>query len=217
MKERGIACAELGDSIMGHGDFRRALYCIENIESVTYKTIVRMWQRDHGISWTIAETDRLVIREQTLSDRPALYEIYADEDAVRYMEDLYEDPRDEEKYLADYIKNQYRFYEYGIWAVVTKEDGKLIGRAGISMREGFDIPEIGYIIGNRYRKRGYAKEALTAVIDHAYGELGMNELIAFTKEENVPSVLLLKSLGFIMKGYEDIRGGRHAMYSLTKQ
>lgn len=217
MKERGIACAELGDSITGRGDLRRALYCIENIESVTYKTIVRMWQRDHGIPWTIAETDRLVIREQMLSDIPALYEVYADEDATRYMEDLYEDPQDEEKYLADYINNQYRFYEYGIWAVVLKEDGKLIGRAGISMREGFDIPEIGYIIGSKYRNRGYAKEALAAVIDHAYKELGMDELIAFTKEENAPSVLLLKGLGFVMNGHEDIRGGRHAMYSLTKQ
>ncbi len=217
MNEQGIACAALGTNGAGSGDFYDALYCIEDIEQITYKTVVRMWKRGCGLPWTIAETSRILIREQTIADIPALYEVYADDDATKYMEALYDDPKREEEYLTDYIANQYSFYEYGIWAVVKKDDGKLIGRAGISMREGFDIPELGYIIAKPYRGCGYAKEALLEIMKYAADELDMNEFIAFTKDENAASVHLLESLGFSKSGYEDIKDGRHAMYSLTKQ
>ena len=123
----------------------------------------------------------------------------------------------ETDYLQKYIDNQYRFYEYGIWALTLKENGELIGRAGISLREGYGIPEVGYVIGKAYQRQGYAKEALSAIIDYAAEEFEMRQFIAFTKEKNRPSVNLLKSLGFVKTGNALIKGGDHAVYTLTKQ
>ncbi len=213
----GIACAVLLGENNNSSLFPNVLYCIENIEYMSADRIVKMWERHHGIPWTIAKTERLIIREQTVDDIDALYEIYSDKEITKYTEGLYEDPREEADYLQKYINNQYRFYEYGIWALTLKESGQLIGRAGISLREGYDIPEIGYVIGKDYRRCGYAKEALTAIMDYASEEFEMRRFMAFTKERNRPSTGLLKSLGFVRSGNALIKGGDHAVYILTKQ
>ena len=213
----GIACAALLVNSSGSSLFPNVLYCIENIEYMSADRIVKMWERHHGIPWTIAITKRLVIREQTLNDIDALYKIYSDKEITKYTEDLYEDPQKEADYLQKYIDNQYRFYEYGLWALTIRESGELIGRAGISLREGYDIPEIGYVIGKDYRRQGYAKEALTAIMDYAAEEFEMRKFMAFTKERNKPSTELLKSLGFVRSGNALIKGGDHAVYILTKQ
>ena len=212
-----IASAALLTDENKNTDLSAALYCITEIEHMSLKRITRMWERSHGIPWTIAVTDRLIIREQTMEDLDDLYRIYADKEALLYMEDLYEDKDREAAYLQEYIDNQYRFFEYGIWALTLKCDGTFIGRAGFGLREGFDDPEIGYIIGKEYRGRGYAKEALCAIMEYGLEEFGFKDYIAFTKEENIASVRLLQSLGFSQKGPAVIKGGEHAMYALTKQ
>lgn len=196
--------------------FSEVLYCIEDIELMSYDRIYKMWQRYFGIPWTIRVTDRLIIREQTIDDIPALYDIYSDEEASRYMEDLYKDPEEERDYLQKYIDNQYRFFEYGVWALTLKDSGKLIGRAGLSAREGYDALEIGYILGKPYRGQGYATEAVTAVMEYAEEELDVHDFIAFSKEKNTASLRLLESLGFTRKGSANIKGGKHNVYSLTK-
>ena len=215
--DNGIACAGLGRSLQNGEDSLKLLYCIEDIEYMSLSRINRMWERYHGIPWTIACTERLVIREQTPGDLDGLYEIYSDKEIVRYTEDLFEDREEEAEYMRSYIENQYRFYEYGIWAITLKDTGKLIGRAGISLREGFDIPEVGYVIGKKYQNKGYAKEAMKAIIEYAAEELEMSDLIAFTKEKNTASVKLLESLGFSRRGHVLIKGGYHSMYLLTKR
>ncbi len=212
----GVATAVLLTDRNRDRDFSFVTYCIEDIEYISFERINRIWQRHLGIPWTIAETERLVIREQTLDDLDALYEVYSDKDATRYMEDLYEDRDEEAEYLREYIDNQYKFYEYGIWAVILKENNKLIGRAGISSREGYDLPEIGYIIGREYRRCGYAKEACKAIIRYGQNELGFTEFMAFSKAKNTASANLLKSLGFMLSGRAVITGGEHTMYILTK-
>ena len=72
--------------------------------------------------WIIAETERLVIREFTAEDA-----------AHMIQEDV--GPGDEifhrREKLTAYIDSQYRFFEYGIWAVVEKESMTVIGKAGL--------------------------------------------------------------------------------------
>ena len=212
---RGIACAALCTGSGKGADFGKVLYCIEDIAYMTLGRIVRMWQRHHGIAWIIKETKRLVIREQVISDIDRLYEIYDDREALKYVEDLYEDRREEEEYLRKYIDNQYRFYEFGLWALVLKETGQLIGRVGIGIREGYATPELGYMIGKNYRGRGYAKEALVAIMEYGSEELGFSKYMAFTDRRNTPSVKLLESLGFSPAGRDVIMGREHDMYLLT--
>lgn len=172
------------------------LYCIEDPEFIDPLRVVKMWQRFHNIPWTVTETDRLIIREQTIDDLDNLYGIYSHPDITKYMENLYENREDEYKYLEDYISHQYRFFEYGIWALCKKDDNTFIGRAGLSLREGSDILELGFVIGKEYQKQGYAYEACKAIINYAYDELEADKISALCRPENTDSVKLLQKLGF---------------------
>ena len=214
--DQGIANAAVFAKGGENRDLSGALYCIEDIGFMDHARINRMWQRHHKIPWTIATTDRLVIREQTMEDIDSLYKLYDDDDIRRFVEPLYEDRKKEEEYLRDYIDNQYRFYEYGLWALTLKDTGELIGRAGIGSREGYDIPELGYVIGKRFRRKGYATEALRAIIVYGCEELGFDRYMAFTSQRNIPSVKLLERMGFLRAGCDEIMGRLHDRYLLTK-
>jgi len=156
----------------------------------------------------------MIIREQTVGDADALYEIYSDPEVKRFTEDLYEDRDREIQYLKDYINNQYRFCEYGVWALVDKGTGTLIGRAGISNRADYDEAELGYVIRKEYRKKGYATEACRAILQCADAELGLQKINAFTLKENTAGIALLHKLGFSNCGTGIIDGKEHEMYTI---
>lgn len=207
-----IACAGLYSSYNRSSAITGVLYCIEDLQYMDFDRILKMWQRFHNIPWTITITDRLVIREQTTEDIDALYEIYSDPEISRYTENLYSDRDEEYSYMVDYINNQYKYHEYGIWALVNKESGELIGRAGLSLRPGCDDLELGFVIGKKYQKKGYGFESCKAIVEYAFENLYSNKIVAYTHVQNIPSKKLLKKLGFIGYTYNEM-----CAFSLTKQ
>jgi len=77
-------------------------------------------------------------------------------------------------------------------------DGAPIGACGIEAREGG--AEVGYWIGRPYWGRGYATEAVRAVIDHAFGDLGNDALQAGARVSNPASRRVLEKCGFQWTG-----------------
>jgi len=61
--------------------------------------------------------------------------------------------------------------------------------------------EVGYALGSAYRGRGYATEAVGALIDHAFRVLGVGRLVADTGRDNARSIALLERLG--MRTFEN--------------
>ena len=92
-------------------------YAVESFEAVDEKYLERVLRRHLGLPWNIIESDRVLIRELTPED----YKF------VRKEENAFSD---EEQYLA-YLNSQYRFYEYGLWGIERREDGILVGTAGV--------------------------------------------------------------------------------------
>lgn len=113
------------------------------------------------------------------------------------MEGLYADKQAETAYIQDYIKNIYRFYGYGMWTVLEKTDGKVIGRAGINWREGYDIPELGFVIGVPWQRQGYACEVCQAILAYGKEELGFTDFQALIMTGNEKSRTLCEKLGFV--------------------
>lgn len=187
-------------------DFKEALYCIDSISEMTDEALCKMYERFNGIPWTILETDRCVVREITLEDVDRLYEIYDDEDVTRYIENLYENREDEIEHTRNYILNQYRFYEYGLWVVVSKETGSIIGRAGIYDRDGQDATEIGFMFEKSSWGKGIAREIIFAIIEYAHNEHDIDILYAHVDNENIKSKKLLENIGFDYLCEADIDG-----------
>ena len=171
-------------------------YAVESLAELDIEYLERVCRRYNHIPWDIGETERCLIRELSLSDLPALYELYAKPGMTDYVEPLY-DYEIELEYQKAYIENMYGFYEYGMWLVFSKETGKLIGRAGL------EHDELGYMIAPELQNRGYATEVCRFIIDYARENTDFEELYCRIDERNTASVRLAKKLGFTNSGHVD--------------
>ena len=168
-------------------------YAVESLAELDIEYLERVRRRYNHIPWDIGETERCLIRELSLSDLPALYELYDKPGMTDYVEPLY-DYETELEYQKAYIENMYGFYEYGMWLVFSKETGKLIGRAGL------EHDELGYMIAPEFWNMGYATEVCRFIIDYARRNTDFEELYCRIDERNVASVRLAKKLGFVKNG-----------------
>ena len=191
----------LNDSNRGE-TFPSGAYCVENPSDTDEGYLDRIFRRFMGMPWQITETQRLRIREITVDDVPRLYQLYDDESITRYMEPLFPDPAQELEYTKEYIRNVYGFYGYGMWIIEEKESGRVIGRAGLESKEGFEGLELGFMLGVDYQHKGYAYEACSAILKYGIEELGINRYCAFVNKDNTASAGLCERLGFCVNGIE---------------
>lgn len=168
-------------------------YAVESLAELDIEYLERVRRRYNHIPWDIGETDRCLIRELSLADLPALYELYDKPGMTDFVEPLY-DYETELEYQKAYIENMYDFYEYGMWLVFSKETGKLIGRAGLEHNE------MGYMIAPGFQNLGYATEVCRFIVDYARKNTDFEELYCRIDEKNVASVRLAKRLGFVRNG-----------------
>ena len=181
-------------------DFSRVSYACEHPEELDDEYMERIYRRYKRLPWDILETERCLIRETTVTDIDAFYEIYKEPEITRYTEGLCSDRQQEIKYINDYIDLFYGFYDFGIWTIIEKISGNIIGRAGLSMRDGSEEPEIGFVIGLPWQGRGFAEEVCRAILEYGREEFGFTKVCAFVKPENASSLRLCAKLGMERDG-----------------
>lgn len=124
----------------------------------------------HAMSYPafIIRTKRLIIRELSEEDFPALYAMCTEPETAAFMDEVLSDyDTEQEKHLA-YIKNIYPFYELALWGVYERETGKLVGRVGFSLPEDdSNCYWLGYLIDVPSRNHGYATECIPAILHFA--------------------------------------------------
>ena len=116
----------------------------------------------------ILETERLFLREMSMDDFDALYKVLADKEIMQHYPYTFDEER-----VRSWIErnmNRYKDNGFGLWAVCLKETGEMIGDCGLTLQniEGEMLPEIGYHIRRDTQRKGYAKEAASAVRDWAF-------------------------------------------------
>lgn len=189
-------------------------YGIEDVFALEYRSYEEVYRRLRGLPWDILETERLKVRESTLRDVEDFYRIYADPSITRYMENLFPHKEEEQAYMQAYIDQIYGFYGYGLWTVVRKDDGRIIGRAGLSVREGYELPELGFVMEVSCQRQGYGLEVCTAILEYARKELSFNRVQALVKEKNLASKKLLERLGFRFERKVNEKEGEYEMYTV---
>ncbi len=177
-------------------DFSGFLFAVEDPEDLEPEYIERAYRRLKGLPWNILRTARCLIRETIPEDVESFYQIYSHPAITEYMEGLYPEVEEERQYVRDYIEKVYTFFGFGVWTVIERETGAVIGRAGFSYREGFDEPELGFIIGVPWQRRGYAEEVCRAILAYGWSALEFRQVQALVEPENIPSVRLCEKLGF---------------------
>lgn len=176
-------------------NFGSIAYACEDVGDLDVGYVEKVYRRYVNLPWDITETQRCIIRETTEADVDAFWEIYKQPEITRYTEGLYPTVELEKQYIREYKEKVYGFYGFGVWTIVLKNTGQVIGRAGFSYREGYEEPEIGFVIGVPWQRQGYAYEVCSALLEYVGEELGFNRLNAFVRRENDASLALCKKLG----------------------
>ena len=191
-------------------------YVVESVEDLDGEFFDRIYRRVHRLPWTIIETTHCIIRETTREDLDRIYEMYEDPDMTAYMDALYREKAEEAEYLREYQDRIYAFYGFGVWSVVEKKSGLVIGRAGISMREGYEEPELGFCIDKNFRHHGYALEVCEAVLYFMMEEYEVPAFQALVRPGNEASVGLLEHLGFTYREDVMVDGKVHQRFLFQK-
>ena len=165
----------------------------------------------------VIETDRLILRRMTENDVDALYKVLGDESNMQYYPHAF----DEEQVKGWINKNidRYRTFGFGLWAVVLKETGEVIGDCGLTMQiiNGEIKPEIGYHIRKDMQRNGYATEAAASVRNWIFLNTPMNEVYSYMTEENEPSAKTAMAYGCKKAdSYVDENGRNIAVYGITR-
>ena len=91
---------------------------------------------------------------------------------------------------------------YGFWAVEETESGRLVGAVGfLSLRRALepplgDAPEIGWVLDPAVQGRGYASEAVAAVLEWGHGHFGPVRTVCIIHPDNAPSLRLAARFGY---------------------
>lgn len=196
MQMQGLGVAVVGFETDSQ-EMMEVSYVTLGMEEMTFSDLEKIYRRCHGLPWDILETERLKIREFSMQDMDALYELYRQPHITDDIEPLYAYEQ-EKLYQESYIKNIYGFYGYGMWLVFEKSTGELIGRAGLEYHEYCEENELelGYVISPKVWRRGYATEACTAIMRYAKDVLCMEKILCRVSPKNRASLLFLQKLGF---------------------
>lgn len=176
----------------------------------------------NNFPFPILQTKRLILRKMKLSDEPELYDMLADIDSRKYID---QPPYDNINEIIEYInlRNEgVEKNEWVYWAITLKEEDKLIGTICLwDFSNDFNKAEIGYELKAKYQGKGIMSEALQSVIRYAFKFLRINQLEAFTHSENKESIKLLEKNNFqkqrIFKEEYNSKKGAYEMvvYSLN--
>ncbi len=165
----------------------------------------------------ILETERLLLRELAHGDVDALAAVLSDRETMRY----YPAALDRAGVAAWIESNRRRYREdgHGLWAMVLKSSGELIGDCGLVRQrvDGVDEIEIGYHVRRDLWGQGLAPEAAAACRDHGFEQLGAPQLISLIRPENRPSQRVAEKIG-LSKWKEVLwRDLPHCVYGIRRK
>lgn len=150
------------------------------------------------------QTERLVLRCYQPDDAPVLHQAIARSiDHLRpWLPWVQQEPRDLEARIAlvRIFRGQFDMgldYAFGIF---DREEKELIGSTGLHTRIGKKAREIGYWVGVDHIGKGYATEAVSALVRTAFDIEGLTRLEIRCAPDNVRSQHVPEKLGFRMEG-----------------
>lgn len=156
------------------------------------------------------ETQRLLLRSIQLSDEKPFIEMASDGS----LTEIFGNCSECDKWMMDFIKEAMRLdlennpgKEYLAYAIEEKNSRTTVGSVGTSFYEDFQKIGVTYFIGARFRGKGYAAEALRALVEHFLADSRVSLLMATARTDNAASCKTLEKAGFRLTGtrlYQDL-------------
>ncbi|WFR64788.1 GNAT family N-acetyltransferase [Paenibacillus amylolyticus] len=150
---------------------------------------------------TELHTERLSLRKMKLSDSASLFNIWSDPEVTRFMN--ISPFTDEHQAIAminmlDDLSQENKAIRF---AIIVRESNEIIGSCGYNSLDYDNLKaEIGYDIARSHWGKGYATEAISSLLAHAFSTMKLNRIEAKVDPYNVNSIMLLQKLNFTCEG-----------------
>ncbi len=145
------------------------------------------------------ETNRLILRNVAAKDAEIMHDYRNNEICARYQRGQTKD-YDGIVALVERRKDDVMSVDAPFMAAVAlKETDEMVGEIVVMPKDG--TISLGYTFSYKHHRKGYAFEALTALINMLHKQYPEWDFISFTEPENEPSMALLKKLGYKDMGY----------------
>lgn len=143
------------------------------------------------------KTERLIIRLAEPEDAAGIFSYRSDFDENKYQGWFPDSAED----VCDYIKNMPKVMDVANvcfqFVIILASEIRLIGDMGIIFTNHNNTQaEIGCTLHKDYQRKGYATEALKAMVDYLFGTLDKHRIVASIDPRNTPSIQLIERLGF---------------------
>jgi 16S rRNA (cytosine1402-N4)-methyltransferase len=163
----------------------------------------------------VLETVRLFLRPMLAMDLDDLLLIFTDPKVMAAFNHPPFTREQMERWLKRNLDHQNEF-GYGLFSVILKGTGKLIGDCGLEQMEDQGATELGYDFRSDFWNQGYASEAARAVRDYAFDILQLPQLISLIRVGNLASKRVAEKIGMKCISEFERYGNQYWRYALEK-
>lgn len=162
------------------------------------------------------ETTRLIVKELSSRDIPALTEILSDPAVMQYSLRGVCDEAATRQFIG-WCMDCYSSCGFGPWALFEKTSGDLVGFCGVGPERVGDVEEInlGYRLARRFWGQGLATEAVRGVMQYAFEQKRCASVIVIIEPEHTASVRVTEKSGFGAYTVREFHGRQVRLYRMT--
>lgn len=160
-------------------------------------------------------TERLQLRPFRPDDFEGHAEICADAEVMRFIRAGALSRSDSWWQLARYL-GHWELRGFGLWAVVERSSGRLVGHLGFLEPEGGHGFEMGWALARAVWGRGYALEGTRAALSHAFTAMDRAHVACLIRPENARSIRLAERLGGTLEREIEEAGTRLLVYGIAR-
>jgi RimJ/RimL family protein N-acetyltransferase len=147
------------------------------------------------------KTPRLRLRRLLASDADAVVTLASDRAVSAFMLHMpHPYPRDAAVAWIDESRDDWQSGGSPTWAIARRRDPAFIGAVWLRWAPRHGRAELGYWLGRRYWRHGYAREASAAAVDFAFAVLGTHRVYAQHLDGNDRSSAVLAAIGMSFEG-----------------
>lgn len=166
------------------------------------------------------DTPRLIMRPFRPGDGPAHARMYADPEVTRFL------PRgpfgptetaERSRSALERFMAHWREHGFGVWAVLDRDTGVLVGQCGLSRVTALGEVELLYALVQARWRQGLAPEAGRAALDHAFRRLQLARVVALARADNRGSLRVMDKLGLVYERNVHVFGLDAVCYAVSRQ
>lgn len=170
----------------------------------------------------IIETEHLVLREHRANDFNSLKEMWADPLVVKHITGVPSTDQQSWMRLINYL-GHWHLLEFGYWAIEEKVSNKYIGEIGFAdfkrdIKPSITgIPESGWALSSAVHGKGYASEALNAILAWSDENLNAARTVCIMSPDNLSSIALAHKCGYEEIAQTIVNGKPTIVFSRNKK